>query len=228
MGQIDKTIQKINSGEISKEKNFGPLNNFFENKTILMNNKFLVSFDDEVGIDIVGKAKKELYESIGYMPTLQYHHIKGVTIPTNQTFQSETIFMSNFVTLSDYQVPGDLTVTLEEDQYGTVAKFINWLQRKLVTKSGVVRPKYLYTLSHLNIDVTNLQDRVVAKYIFDDIYFLNSDVLTLSYDGGAPLQYTISFNFGDNYYIPMAGENGAIFNTSTPPTLESELKNQLQ
>ena len=79
-------VTEINSGKRSKEKNFGPLARFFETKTVLINNKFLAEFQDEVT-----EEKQLVYDRIGYMPRLFHHHIKSVNTPTNYNWGAETV-----------------------------------------------------------------------------------------------------------------------------------------
>lgn len=211
---------EINEGTRSKERNFGPLSSFFANKTVLTGNKYLLEFTDNSSTE-----KDALYGTIGYMPFIEYHHVKNVTLPSTYNWGSETLFMNNFATLADFQPSGDLVITLEEDQYGTVAKFINWCQRKIITRSGVMRPKVLQCISNVTVDISNLQDRVVARYVYNEIYFQSADAVTLSYDGADILQYSLTFKFSDWNYIPMVGPDSNIFNTTAPGGLDNPLKN---
>jgi len=210
-------ISDINAGAVYKEKNFGPLANFFKQKTLLINNKFLARFQDDSS-----PQKADLYEIIGYIPKIEHHHFKSVSLPTNYQFGSESHFMNSFATITELLPAEDITVVLEEDQYGTVAKFINWCQRKLVTVSGVMRPRSLYTISSLTVDISNLQDRAVAQYIYKNIYFQSSDTLTMSYDGGEAIQYSITFKCTDISFIPLVGPAGNIFMSGNPTWNDAE------
>jgi len=213
-------ISQINSGERYKEKNFGPLSEFFSRKTLLINNKFLAEFYDEISL-----AKQDLYNVIGFMPTIEFFHIKSVSLPATYGFGSETHFMHHFATLDQLVPNEDVSIVFEEDQYGTIAKFINWCQRKLVTQEGVMRSKNVYTISNLKVTVTNLQDRAVSQYIYKDIIFQSADTLSVNYDGGEAIQYTITFKCSEIIFMPLVGPAGNVFMSGNPVEKDQELKN---
>lgn len=127
-------------------------------------------------------------------PVIQSFHLISVTIPT-YAFQKEVMMYG--------QVPRsfpvldfngfDLSMTLEEDQSGTVEYFINWNQRNIIDSDGYYNAPDLMKLHAFVVEVQDKMGLPVCYYTFHDIYFLAADPVTYSYESNSPVRRNLTF-----------------------------------
>ena len=159
---------------------------FFNDKSISKNYAFEVFFDIK-------------WDYLAYGDLVRYflldpYYVLDVTIPTYK-FNKESINYGStqytFPTFASDQSM-DLQITIEENRYGSIGKFIKLLENT-VFENGV--HKKIKEMKFGNIFIFQKDEQLNDIFIwqFKDVYFLGSESVNFTYDGNESLKHTITF-----------------------------------
>ena len=185
--------------------------NFFKNKSIQRTDKFLVTIIPEIfGLSISTRQQQILTamnDRSGTMPKVEPHHIINVTAPTWE-FKRENSGWSSFPA---FEFQGhEFSIMFEEDRHGTIGKFVNWNQRRIVDDAGYHFPTHLNRIGRIIIEVFSDQDVPIYAHEYRNCYFLRSTPIT--YDYSSTTSQKISINFGSEDHIFYENPNDKIDN----------------
>ena len=176
--------------------------NYFKHKTIQKTDKFLVRIvNDTLADAIVGLTDRQVKHLNAMnartleLPKIEPHHIVNISSPTWE-FKRENSGWSSFPSF-DFQ-GFELALMMEEDQKGTIGKFVNWCQRRIVDDAGYHFPPFLNRFSSIYIDVFDDQDNPIYRHEYKNAYFLRASVI--SYDYTSTMAQKISITFGSEFY----------------------------
>lgn len=125
----------------------------------------------------------------------------------------------------------ELEIELEEDKYGTISFFIQWLQARIIDNNGMYTNLAEAVIDPITINVTTETSELVASYSFRNCYFLKASKGEYNYRNNQTITYTITFgtDFYDIEYaagsVPTANTNQNPNNTSN--TGRSDSQNRL-
>ena len=132
--------------------------------------------------------------SVEFPPIIQPFHILSVTIPT-YSFEKQIMMYG--------QVPRsfpvlnfkgfNISITLEEDEKGTVEYFVNWNQRNIIDNEGYYNPPNKVKLKAFIVEVYDKMGIPIVYYNFHDIYFLEAEDVTYSYEGNGSIKRALTF-----------------------------------
>ena len=178
---------------------FGGLDNL---KTIQKSYKFLVVFWDEINLS---PKKVALTEEIGNMPIIKPWHILNVTTP-QYPFGKDNVqygpLAKTYPVMADFN-GFDIRVTFEEDNKGTIAYFINWLQRKILDSDGRYRSQTENRIDHMIIETQDDAGLPIQLYWYQNIYFQNASENTLDYSTVDSVKYDITFGADYMKFFPI-------------------------
>lgn len=149
----------------------------FYKKDILREYNFIVKIDGPISPNIFDVVNVEI-------PTYNFQGIQNPMGPG--TFQKSFSVMT---------MPQDahVRITFEEDDKGTVIKFIHKLQRKIINEDGFYNPIRDQYISRIEVYQYNTKGEQVATWTFYDCYYLNTNNPTLSYTGNDSVKYSVDF-----------------------------------
>jgi len=175
-----------------KETRARELKGFYSNKTVQRVYNFFVTFDNNPTLD-------EKVINQDPMPKIEDWHIRNVTIP-NYDFQKEVekygSIPRSFPKLSFDGF--EVRIELEEDEKGTIAYFINWLQRRILNRNGIYNPPDSNRIDVITVQIKDNAGQKVVNYYFRDAYFLKADDVQYDYATNDALRYILTF--GVDYY----------------------------
>jgi hypothetical protein len=87
----------------------------------------------------------------------------------------------------------DLSVIFEEDSSGTIAYFINWLQRKIMSRDGTYRSQNVNRIDHLVISTEDEMGIPIQGFHYKNIFFQNASDVTLDYSEYSAIQWSVVF-----------------------------------
>lgn len=181
-----------------------PIEEYYNNKSILKTFNFsvIIVHDDSGNHTYLPNGEK--------IPKIEDIHILDVEIPQWE-FKKEVVqygpYKRTFPVLNHDGF--EFTITFEEDTNGTISRFINYLQRKIILNDGsgrYVAPK-ISRLDNIIIDVENDKKEVVMRFDFKECYYLKSSTLNFNYNSNDSVKYQITFNC-DFPIIQMSEEFG--------------------
>lgn len=166
---------------------------FYNTKSILPNYRFYVTFYDK---EIFMIQNRELFKRIGPMPPIAHWHVKNVNIPMSYRVLKQTQKYGPLSRSFPYMDEDGLEIVLEleEDSLGTIAYFVQWLQRRVVDQDGTYTPPEQSKLDKIMIQVEDLYGLPVYFLTFNNIMFFGCDNVSYDYTGNQALSYTLHFN----------------------------------
>jgi len=181
-------MQGLNALSLNKYFNFG--------KSILQNNKFYVTFLDNAIFKIgTSSQAKKVFERCGPMPVIQHHHVLSCNLP-QYDFKKEVQQYGPIVRSFPYMdFDGfELKIELEENTLGSIAYFVNWLQRRIIDRGGYYTPPEYAKFDSIIIEIEDSAGIPVAIYQYKNCYYLNSNSTDLNYGGNESIKYQMVFN----------------------------------
>ena len=176
--------------------------NFFKNKSVQRTDKFLLTIVPELFAVKITPRQQQYLDAMnarsGPMPKVEGHHVVNVTAPTWE-FKKETSGWNSFPSLN-LEGGFEFAVMLEEDRHGTIGKFINWLQRRLVDDSGYHFPSHLNRIGRIIIEVFNDQDVPIYAHEYRNCYFLRATPATYDYTTSTSQKLSITFGTEDHIF----------------------------
>lgn len=168
-------------------------------KTIQKNFKFFVTFWDD---DIIST---KAYLETGSMPVINHYHVQSVSIP-QYPFSKEVVkygpLAKCYPVMSDFNGL-DIDVEFEEDEFGTIAYFINYLQRKIVRQDGTFRSQLENRIDNMVILTEDDQGIPINMFWYKNIFFQNATPVTFRYDGNEAIRYNITFGADLMKFLPI-------------------------
>lgn len=142
---------------------------------------------------------------IGPMPLITHWHVKSITVP-QYPFNKETIqygpLAKSFPTMTDFNGL-DVVVTFEEDEHGTIARFINWCQSKIVRRDGTFRSQLENRIDNLMVLTEDDTGVPINLFWYRDLFFQNADAPTFDYGGNEAIAYTVTFGADIVQFLPV-------------------------
>jgi hypothetical protein len=129
------------------------------------------------------------------MPFLDPFHVVDVNLPFYE-FKKEVQYYGPFprpftVLASDGL---ELEMTLEEDEFGTVSKFVNWCQRRIINEEGYYTPPGLNYIDNIMVDVLDDRDDVISRFNYKKCKFLHASPVKYSYETEESIKIQIIFS----------------------------------
>lgn len=158
---------------------------YYSNKSVQKTNRFRVTIFNNEGVFV---------PNIGKMPEIKGFHVLDVSVP-NWEFKKETLKVGPFVhTFPVMDSDGfEFSITFEEDTEGTVSKFVDWCQRRIMYRDGLYfNPVYSKIQS---IMIETYRDNGEYNYLttFRNCYFLKSSEVKQDYSSNDSLKIEIIF-----------------------------------
>lgn len=156
---------------------------------------------------------KKVDDDAGYMPTILPYHFLSISIPT-YNFKLEKVYYGviprTFPTL-DFE-GFTVNVTFEEDELGTIAYFINWMQKCIIDKNGYYKPILTNRIGNLVVEVQDKNALPVVYYIFKNVYYQSSDAITYDYSSNDTIKYNVVFGVDtmETWYVKSGIINGVL------------------
>jgi len=205
------SLHQATTKDINRAKE---LSGFFDTKTIQRPYNFFVTVindDRKMLIREAGATRDTLETSLSpkrgisdfeEMPKLKSWHVVDVTLQ-NYSYKKEIvkygILPRSFPVL---EFDGfEITVTFEEDKFGTIQYFINWLQQRIIQPNGIYRHPGTNKIDALKVEIKENEPteatgeyKTVVAYTFPDIYFLRGEQQgPLNYGSSDSIKYAITF-----------------------------------
>lgn len=154
--------------------------------------RFSVTFlDNPFSINSLNRLEAD---GPGPMPIIRSYHVLSISIPT-YNFEKELMMYG--------QVPRsfpvlnfkgfDISINMEEDELGTIAYFINWMQRSIIDKYGYYRAPIKNRFGMIVVEVQDKNGLPVVYYTFHDCYFMNATDITYDYGSSDSIKYQLVF-----------------------------------
>ncbi len=168
-------------------------------KTIQKNYKFFVTFWDD---DIISS---KAWDETGTMPVINHFHVISVNVP-QYPFSKEVVkygpIAKSYPVMSDFNGL-DIEVEFEEDEFGTIAYFINYLQRKIVRQDGTYRSQLENRIDNMVILTEDDQGIPINLFWYKNVFYQNSTSPTFRADGNESIKYTITFGADLMKFLPV-------------------------
>ena len=172
---------------------------FFHSKTIQKTDKFVVTLLDFIptftGEGVTEKKRRwdAMNRQSGPKPNIKEYHILNIIVPTFE-FKPEFTFETNIPTVTSVlnHQGFEVTIMFEDDSYGTITRFVNWCQKRIMSEDGLYNPHYLTKVGHLVVDCVNEQDVIVYRYEFRNMFFIKSTPVTWDYSSSLAQKVSIT------------------------------------
>jgi hypothetical protein len=174
------------------------LKKFFNDKTILPNNKFYVTIIDK---SQYGGGDRNILLRAGLTPILEHWHVLSVKLPSydfKKEAQKYGPLPRSFAVL-DYDGL-ELSINFEEDENGTIGNFINILQRRIIDRDGLYSAPAKMKLDKIIVQIEDHHGKPTAIYTFSNCFYLKSNEVNYAYDGNESVKYDVIFN-ADYYNV---------------------------
>jgi len=169
-------------------------------KSIQKSYKFLVTFYDAPGFYASSPSLNNKYnallQEIGPQPLIKQWHVLNVAIPQYK-FHAESqkygTLIKSFPVMDSE--PLRIDITMEEDAQGTIAYFINWMQRRIIDKEngGVYRSQKLNRITDLIIETEDDAGIPIQIYWFKNIFLSEVSTVTFDYSLNETIKYSLGF-----------------------------------
>jgi hypothetical protein len=161
---------------------------FYNHKTIQKSYKFRVKFENSY-------KRKDISMNKDLIPFIQDFHVVDVNIPFYE-FKKEVQYYGPFprpmtVLASDGL---ELEITFEEDEEGTITKFVNWCQRRIINEEGYYTPPGLNYIDNILVEILDDRDDEVIRFNFKKCKFLHASPLKFSYETEESIKIQMIFS----------------------------------
>lgn len=174
-------------------KKEGLVQSFYTQKTLQPKNKFIVDIFDDLDTE---SLKRKLYDKIGNMPKIKPWHVQSISLPTgNKIDREDWIFGYSIPVVNIFEQVKTFNLELEEDENQTVHRFITWLNRKIISPSGIHRSQIEARVSGLRVYVVD-NYYVIKRELLIENFFLSEAPpnLDLSYADTGGIVYSLGFS----------------------------------
>lgn len=158
---------------------------YFNNKTVQKSNRFKVTILDDERVAIPG---------VGKMPDIQGYHVVNVSVP-NWEFKKETLKLGPYVsTFPVMDFDGfEFSITFEEDTEGTINKFIDWCQRRIMDRNGFYFPPGLTKIRSIIIESYRDNGEINTQVSFNNCFFLKAANVSHDYKDNDSVKIEVTF-----------------------------------
>ena len=161
-------------------------------KSIHQSYRFYVSFIPDFLPDT---NKKLLYMRIGYPPLIRSWHVTSIDLPTYKFDKDVTYYGPVPRAIPKLDFDGfEVKIEFEEDANGTIAYFINWLQRSLIDKKGLYTPPNTSKIPLISVITEDDVGVPTNIYTLHDCFFLGADNPVWDYSKAEAVKYGITFS----------------------------------
>lgn len=161
-------------------------------KTIQKAYRFFVYFIPDI---LPGIDKTLLYNRIGYPPILRSWHVQSIDLQ-NYKFDKDVQHYGPIPrAMPRLDFDGfEIKIDFEEDDKGTIAYFINWLQRSIIDEKGLYTPPDICKIPVIFVLTENDIGLPIGLYSLHDLFYMSSDGPNAGYDKNESVKYNIVFN----------------------------------
>ena len=183
MGQVNQSIKS-----------------FFRNKSIQKTDQFILTIDPPPEVSVqkdskIERIKKQVNDLLGPQPPIENWHIRNFVLPnfnfTKEQFPAGT-FVKSFPSLN-YE-GFDFTITIEEDNIGSVARFAHWCQRRIVDDRGFHLPQILNKIGNMRLDILDELNQTICRFNFEDSFYLEAAPVSYDYSQSTQTLWTFTFH----------------------------------
>lgn len=174
---------------------------FYKYKTIQKSYRFKVTFVNDY-------KRSDLSMNKDIMPYLDEFHVVDVNLPFYE-FKKEVQYYGPYprpitVLASDGL---ELEITFEEDEFGTITKFVNWCQRRIINEEGYYTPPGLNYIDNIFIDVLDEKDDTICRFNYKKCKFLHASPLKYSYETEESIKIQMIFSCEMQELLFRQGDN---------------------
>ncbi len=166
-----------------------PIQEFYKDKSVVASYNFSVTVihDDSGNSTYLPNREK--------IPELKNYHILGLQLPQWE-FKKEVMYYGPYVrTFPVLNSDGfEFTMTLEEDDKGTVSSFINYLQRKIIKPNGTYVAPKRNRINQIYFSCNDMSGSEIFHVSMDKCYYLKASNPEFSYGNNDSIKYDITFN----------------------------------
>ena len=170
------------------ENTSNSLKSFFNHKTIQPNFRFEVTFIPDVW-------NVDMLKRIGPMPVINDWHVLSVSIPSFdfiKEIQKYGPFVRSFPVLEYDGL--EFKIDFEEDSYGTIGYFLNYLQRRIVDRRGYYTPPAKVKLPAVVVTTYDSKNLPVGVFTFYQVNYLQTSEVEYRQDSNESVKYSVVFN----------------------------------
>ena len=156
---------------------------------------------------ITDANRAELYAKYGNMPLIRSWHVSSITIPTYVFDKEQQHYGPVSRSFAVMKHDGfEVKIDFEEDQYGTIANFIWWMQRLMINpENGQYHGPDFYKIPSIGVITENDFGAPIGVYTLHDAFYLSSSSLDLDYSKSEKITYSVVFNVDIiNAFFPQA------------------------
>jgi hypothetical protein len=175
---------------------------YFKNKTVQRSDKFLVTINENLDLTELSSRQKTRRANMllraGTMPVIEQYQVVNISIPNfefKKEIVNEGIFPRSFPVFEHSGF--EFSILFEDDAYGTIPKFVNWCQRRIIDDNGIYYPFFLSKVGNILFEAFNEQDILIYSYDFRDSYFLRATPITFDYTSTVGQKISITFGCDD-------------------------------
>ena len=176
----------------------GLINQFFQEKTVQKAYNFVVSFN--VGSDGLANLFVEsplgIFNQHGDNFPIKPWHVKSVSLPSFGTkFEEQKVGQ---FTIRHPMLELDnplLKISFEEDDMGTIQKFIYWLLKRRMDENGFYYPLEDSKINSIKVELYDPDFVFKTIYTFYDCCLATTTGLELSYAATEATAYDLEFSF---------------------------------
>lgn len=174
------------------------LNEFYgEEKSIQRSYDFLVT--------IVNDNTNSYLPDGEEMPEIKEWHVRNITPPSYE-FKKEIQYHGPYpFSYPVLENDGfEVAITFEEDNKGTIAKWIDWMQRRIINKNGKYIPPATNRLTGIFCDVMKYENKkrtIINTFYYSNCYFLRASNPTYDYGTNEAIRREVTLGCDFAYYI---------------------------
>ena len=170
---------------------------FYGNKSVQKSYNFSVSMVDDANYNFKYLPDNQK------IPKIKDYHAINVSVPFydfKKEVQYYGPFPRSFPVLSTDGF--ELSIVFEEDEEGTIARLVDWLQKRIIVNDGTGRyvPPGLNKITFIDVNLLDDRKNIVSTYKFPDCYFLKANNVTLDYTDNNSTKYEIIFGSDFQYF----------------------------
>ena len=143
---------------------------------------------------LFNKNQTEFFQAFEPMPKIERFHVRNVILPLypmkREVFKYGPAPRSFPVFDSDGL---EMRMELEEDENGTIRRFIQWAHERVMDRDGLFRNPGLNKIDRIVVNITDWQGKDVVIYRFPNVYLLAADPVSFDYLGNDAIRYVLTF-----------------------------------
>lgn len=163
------------------------INRFYNSKSVMHTYNFYVDFS-QINPNINTWKGEQIIHSF---------HVSNIDIPTYKFDKKSVklgVYQYSYPVLAEEQAI-DIRITMEEDVYGRVGRFIDLCQNTIIRGNGYYNSPNSMKNSIGNLFVYMGDEKKESVYVwkFPKLYFINAEPQSLGYDDNSAMKYIVTF-----------------------------------